>query len=77
MARAHELERGPPVNPRGLASAAGCLRVALVDGLRIALIGGPPERYLRDLLPVGAIAVGALAAGVGATAWRRRWRIRS
>ena len=63
------------MNPGGQASAAGSIRVALVDGLRIALIGGPPERYLRDLLPLGAIRVGALAAGVGATAWRRRWRI--
>ncbi len=47
----------------------------VVDGLRISLTGGPQDRYVRDLVVVGAIGLLGLAAGVAATAWRRRWRI--
>lgn len=47
----------------------------VVDGLRIAMTGGPGDRYLRDIVVVGGIGLLGLAAGVAAVAWRRRWSI--
>ncbi|MBO3103661.1 YhgE/Pip domain-containing protein [Cellulomonas fengjieae] len=47
----------------------------VVDGLRIALTGGPSDRYVRDILVVGAWGLTGLLLGVAAVVWRRRWTI--
>lgn len=45
----------------------------VVDGLRIAMTGGPGDRLLRDVLVVAGIGLLGVAAGIAAVAWRRRW----
>lgn len=47
----------------------------VVDGLRIAMTGGPPDRYVRDILLVAGFGVLGLLGGVAAVAWHRRWTI--
>ncbi|MEV7974223.1 YhgE/Pip domain-containing protein [Cellulomonas sp. NPDC089187] len=47
----------------------------VVDGLRIAMTGGPGDRLLRDFLVVGGIGLLGVAAGIAAAAWRRRWAL--
>jgi len=47
----------------------------VVDGLRIAMTGGPGDRLLRDFLVVAGIGLLGVAAGIAAAAWRRRWTV--
>ncbi|RHA37530.1 YhgE/Pip domain-containing protein [Cellulomonas rhizosphaerae] len=47
----------------------------VVDGLRIAMTGGPSDRLGLDLLVVAGFLAVAVAAGVLVVRWRRRWHV--